>query len=509
MTSPISKIDVMYPHSIRRAAVPRRKILASTTLSPIVLATALLSGCSSLAPSYERPTAPVASEWRQAPAQATSASTSANALPWRELYTDPKLQTLIQTALNNNRDLRVAALNIEKARAQYHIQRAALFPEINASGGYSAQRTPASVSTTGSSVISRAYSLEVGVTSYELDLFGRVRNLQDQALQSYLATEETRRATHISLISEVAGAYLSLAADLDSLRLAQETLATRQTSYDLQQERTQIGNSSQLDLRQAEGELEAARAELLDAQQQVELDRNTLELLAGTPLSDDLLPQSGMLAQLLGSQQTPAGLPSQLLQNRPDILSAEHTLIGAYANIGAARAAFFPSISLTTSLGRASDDLSGLFKGSGTSWSFIPQVNLPIFTAGRLKSELEVSKVERDIALAQYEQAIQTAFREVADALAKRAVVDGQLQAQRKRVAAAQDSFDLVQLRYDNGVASHLDVLDAQRTLYSAQKSAIQAELAQQSSRVTLYKVLGGGWQELQASDHARATALD
>lgn len=465
------------------------------------LLTALLAGCSSLAPGYQRPAAPVAAQWPTQEPQQRLTEPAADArpavdLPWQDLYVDPKLRQVIALALDNNRDLRVAALNIERARAQYRIQRAALLPEVAAGGGQTAQRTPASVSAGGSGGVSRAYTLDVGISAYEIDVFGRLSSLKDAALQSYLATDETRRATHISLISEVAGAYLSLAADLDLQRLAQETLASRQQSYDLQAERAQNGNTSALELRQAEGELEAARAQALGADQQVALDRNALELLAGAPLDPEQLPASGALAHLLGTHDIPTGLPSDLLRNRPDVLAAEHRLVGAHADIGAARAAFFPSISLTATVGRASSDLSNLFDGGGRSWGFIPQINLPIFSGGRLQAQLETSQVDRDIAVAQYEHAIQTAFREVADTLAKRSVVDGQWTAQRRRAEAAREALDLVQLRYDNGVAGYLEVLDAQRTLYTAQQSLIQAELSRQSSLVTLYKVLGGGWSQ-------------
>lgn len=452
-----------------------------------------LTGCMTLAPEYRRPDAPVAEKW---PTQGKSQTLGQQAVdvPWESLFSDEKLRTVVQLALDNNRDLRVAALNIEKARAQYRIQRAELIPQVSLNGGGTAQRTPGSVSYTGIGGVSRSYTLDVGISSYELDVFGRLRSLKDEALQSFLATEETRRATHISLIAEVAVSYLSLAADLNLQRLAHETLRSRQQSYDLQIERVRIGNASRVELRQAEGELESARAEALSMDNQVAADRNALELLIGTPLAPELLPLGTQLQLLLSSREIPAGLPSDLLHNRPDILSAEHSLIAANANIGAARAAFFPSISLTATVGRASDELSGLFDGGSRSWSFIPQISLPIFSGGRLRAELEVSKVERDIAVAQYEQAIQTAFREVADALAQRNVVDGRLSAQRQRVDAAQETQDLVQIRYDSGVASYLDVLDAQRTLYAAQQSLIEAELARESSQVTLYKVLGGGW---------------
>lgn len=506
---PFAQASAHGVHSL--SAVDAMKLLThskATLLRPLAGAflAAALAGCTTLAPDYQRPAAPVAAQW-PTPTTAGAPSSAAADLPWQALFADPKLRSLIDLALQNNRDMRVAALNVEKARAQYRIQRSDLVPQIGVTGQGSSGRTPASISSSGVGGVSHAYYLDVGISSYELDLFGRVRSLKDEALQTYLATDETRRATHISLISQVAGSYLSLAADLDLQRLAHDTLRSRQDAYDLQQDLVEIGNASQLELRQAESELESARADALTTDNQVAADRNALELLVGAPLSTDLLPGTDALTRMLSVHEIPAGLPSDLLRSRPDILSAEHTLMGANANIGAARAAFFPTISLTGGLGRASNELSSLFDAGGRYWTFVPQITVPIFSGGRLTAQLEVSKVDRDIAVAQYEQAIQTAFREVADALAKRSVVDGQLAAQRKRAVAAQASYDLVQARYEEGVVSYLEVLDAQRTLYSAQQARIQAELAQQTSVVTLYKALGGGLTE--ASQPASAAVLD
>lgn len=495
VSSPVRNPMTSPPEPVRHGR--RRQPLS------VALLLALLAGCS-LMPDYQRPAAPIAEQWPTLPASASD-SRAAVDLPWQTLFSAPKLRQLVQLALDNNRDLRIAALNIEKARAQYRIQRAELIPQVGLTANDTAQRTPASLSTSGSAYVSRSYSLGVGISAYELDLFGRLRSLKEEALQSYLATAATQRATHISLIAEVAGSYLTLAADQDLQRLTHDTLRSRQKSYALQLTRAQVGNASQLDLRQAEGELESARADVLSADKQVALDRNALELLVGAPVPAELLPGSGALGKLLGVHEIPPGLPSDLLRNRPDILAAEHTLIGANADIGAARAAFFPSISLTTSAGRASGELSALFDHGGSSWSFVPQITLPIFSAGRLSAQLAVSEANRDIAVAQYEQAIQSAFREVADALAQRSVIDAQLSAQRRRTQAAQAAFDLVQLRYANGVASYLEVLDAQRTLYAAQQTLIQTELAQQSSLVTLYKALGGGWSEATDGQLAHA----
>lgn len=472
-----------------------------SVFSPAVLAggaVLLLGGCT-MAPKYERPVAPVAADYlaSQYPGGETSAQGDGRAavdIPWQDMFTDPRLRQIIQTALDNNRDLRVAALNIEKARAQYRIQRSALLPDVSATVSGTEQDQPMAL-------FDSSYSLGVGISSYELDLFGRVRSLKDEALQSYLSTVESRRATHISLISEVANAYITLAADGELLKLANETLRSRQESYDIQRKRFAGGIISALVVRQAEGELEDARAGALAAESQVKMDRNALELLAGAPLSADMLPAGQTITNMLGVRDIPAGLPSELLQNRPDILAAEHALMGANANIGAARAAFFPSISLTGSIGRASTALDKLFDSGNSAWSFSPQINLPIFNGGRLQANLDVSKVNRDIAVAEYERAIQTAFREVSDALAQRGVMDARLVAQRRRQDAVLESQRLVEKRYGEKVAGYYEVLDAQRTAYLAQQSLIQTELMRQTNLITLYKVLGGGWKTNDAEE--------
>ncbi|MGB8665165.1 MAG: efflux transporter outer membrane subunit [Serratia inhibens] len=470
--------------------------LSDRALTPVaaVLFASLLTGCS-LAPEYHRPVAPIATQWTVPNAHTEPSALSVSALSWQGLFADQKLRQVVQLALDDNRDLRIAVLNIQKAQAQYRIQRSELVPQLGISGAEAAQRTPASVSYTGVGGVTRAYSLDVGVSAYELDLFGRVRNLKEEARQAYLSTAWSRRATQISLIAEVAGSYMALAADQDLQRLAHETLRSRQHEYDLQQSLTSVGKSSELPLHQAESELENARYQTLITDKQVLTDRNALALLIGTPLPDRLLPTPNTLAGMVSMQPISAGLPSDLLQQRPDIIAAEHSLVGANADIGAARAAFFPSISLTASAGRASNALGELFDAGGRSWSFAPQINLPIFSGGRLLAQLETSKVERDIAVAEYEKTIQTAFREVADALAEQSVVNRQTEAQQKNVGAAQAAYDFAKIQYANGLTSYLEVLDAQRTLYTAQQSLIQSQLSQQNSQVTLYKALGGGWE--------------
>ncbi|KQW69909.1 AdeC/AdeK/OprM family multidrug efflux complex outer membrane factor [Methylibium sp. Root1272] len=471
-----------------------------------LLATAALAGCMNLAPTYERPAAPVATEWPQGEAYgepAGAGSVAASDLAWREVFVDAPLQRTIELALSNNRNLRVAALNIEQARAQYQVQRADLFPTVAASGEAVHQRTPADLSQAGRAVTSHTYSAGIGFSTYELDLFGRVRNLNEQALQQFFATEEARRSTQISLVAEVANVYLTATADGELLRLARDTLASQESSYKLAQRSHELGVASALDLRQAQTSVEVARADVARYTRALAQDLNALALLVGAPLPADVRPggvQPEDLQWIDRLAELPAGLPSDVLQRRPDVLQAERQLQAANATIGAARAAFFPRISLTASAGVASSSLSDLFQGSARTWSFVPQVSLPIFDAGRNRANLEVSKTQRDIALAQYELAIQSAFREVADALAARGTFDEQLAAQQALVDATGETYRLSQARYRSGVDSYLAVLDAQRSLYAAQQSLITLRLSRSANLVTLYKVLGGGWQRADAA---------
>ncbi|MBE0618470.1 MAG: efflux transporter outer membrane subunit, partial [Proteobacteria bacterium] len=412
-------------------------------------------------------------------------------LPWREFFVDERLRALLTLALENNRDLRVAALQIERSRAQYGIQRAELLPKVNATGGAIAQRLPADLSSTGEAAISHHYTVGAGVAAYELDLFGRVRSLKDRALEQFLATEQARRTVQISLISEVATRYLTLGADLERLQLARQTLASQEASYALAQRRFELGVASELDLRQSQTTVEAARVDISRFTAQVARDRNALELLVGAGIAPELLPtELGAVAAL---KDLSPGLPSEVLRRRPDLLQAEHQLEAARANIGAARAAFFPRITLTTSAGLGSSELSGLFaEGTGT-WSFLPQITVPIFAGGANRANLEVAEVDREISLAQYERAIQGAFREVADALAEWGTVGEQLKAQEALVEAATASHSLSDARYRNGIDSYLVVLDSQRALYGAQQSLISVRLIRSANLVTLYRVLGGG----------------
>ena len=485
---------------MNRFPFPRRAALASPALA------ALLAGCS-LMPAYERPAAPVPGVFSGD--SGGVAGVQVADLGWRDVFTDPALQRVIEITLANNRDLRVAVLNIEKARAQYGVQRAALFPAVNASGGGTGSRTPADVSQTGRAVTSHTYTATLGFSAYELDLFGRVRSLNAQALETFLSTTEARRSTQISLIAEVATAYLTLASDQDRLKLAQETLASQGDTYRLNQRSFDLGVASELTLRQAQTSVETARVDVERYTGQVAQDRNALLLLAGDELPDALLPielpdTAAAAANPLASISP--GLPSDLLQRRPDILQAERDLRAASASIGAARAAFYPRISLTASAGSSSSSLSNLF-GSGTgAWNFSPQVSLPIFDAGANRANLAIATTNRDIFVAQYEKAVQTAFREVSDALAQRSTLGRQLAAQEALVGATSAAYRLSDARFRRGVDSYLAVLDSQRSLYTAQQNLIGTRLSRFSNLVTFYKALGGGWVESSATDLAVAS---
>jgi multidrug efflux system outer membrane protein len=405
---------------------------------------------------------------------------------------DASLTKLIALTLANNLDLRVAALNIEQARAAFRIQRAALFPTIDADGSATWERLPAVESPTRSPLSERIFTASVGLSSYEIDFFGRVRSLKDQALQQYFSTEQARAAAQISLIGEVVTAYLTLAADSERLALARQTLASQGSSYQLTKRTYELGEATLLDLRQSETLVDSARVDVATYVAQVAQDANALTLLAGTPVPAEVVPKT--LPQLMSSiAPLPEGIPSTVLQQRPDILESEHTLRAANANIGAARAAFFPSITLTGSYGSASASLGDLFKQGSLNTSLAPQITLPIFDAGANRARLAVAKAERDIDLAQYQHAIQTAFREVADGLADRGTIDERVAAQSAQVDAADESYRLSDALFQKGIDSFLQVLDSQRSLYTAQQSLITLRLAKLENLVTLYKVLGGG----------------
>lgn len=469
------------------------------SLMSLAITVAVLSGCS-LIPDYKRPDAPVAQRYPQGAAYsaADAANQAAAEQGWREFFKDPALRKLIQTALTNNRDLRVAALNVEAYGAQFRIQRADLLPVIDATASGTRQRLPADLSQGGQSGINSQYGVNLGISSYELDLFGRIRSLSQQALEVYLASEEARRSTQIGMVASVANAYLTWQADRELLKLTQNTLRAYEESLRLTTRSSEVGVASALDRSQALTAVEGARVSLSNYQRRVAQDENALVTLLGTQLPVDLPEPQPLSARLLA--EVPGGLPADLLTRRPDILQAEHSLQASNANIGAARAAFFPSISLTANAGTASSDLDGLFNGGSGSWSFSPSITLPIFNAGALRASLDYSKIQKDIGVANYERAIQTAFQEVADGLTARKTYKDQLQAQSDLVDASQDYYRLAERRYRIGVDSNLTYLDAQRSLFSNQQSMISDRLAQLTSEVGLYRALGGGWSENDAS---------
>jgi len=441
---------------------------------------AALSGCSMM-PSYERPAAPVPGSW---PAPAAAVGTPAADLPWQQFFGDQRLRQLIGIALRGNRDLRVAVLNIEQARAQYDIRRADRLPTVGITASGSRAPNGDGNKTT--------YSAGLGFSSWEIDFFGRVASLSEAALAQYLATEEGRKAAQISLVASVANTWLALVADEELLELTRQTLATREESQRLVRLRFENGVTSELDLRQAQSLAESARVALAQLARQRAIDLDSLALLLGQPVPAELVGETNMAS--LALPDVPAGTPSEVLARRPDVRQAEQQLVAANANIGAARAAFFPRISLTAGLGTASSELSGLFKGGGWGFTAAPQLLQPIFDAGRNRAGLASATVSRDIAVAQYERAIQSAFREVADALAGRATFGEQLRAQGQVAEAEAVRYRLSELRYQNGVASSLDLLDAQRSLFAARQALVQTRLQQLQNQVLLYRALGGGW---------------
>jgi len=453
----------------------------------------ILGGCS-LAPKYTQPQTPIPAQWPQGAAykdtRAVTGAPTAPELSRQEFFADKQLQKIIEMALSNNRDLRLAALNVERARALYGVQRAELFPAVNVAGAGGKQRLSADLISPGDPRTREQYSIDLGIASWEIDFFGRIRSLKDQALQEYLATDEARRSAQIALVSEVARAYLTLAADRENFKLARSTLETQQAAYDLVKRQYDVGVATELDLRRAQTPVDSARGDVARYTQMVAQVQNALNLLAGSSVPEDLLPED--LSSVTPPKEIFTGLSSEALLRRPDIVAAEHRLKGAYAFIGAARAAFFPRISLTTSIGTASDELSGLFSSGSGTWNFAPQIVMPIFDA-RTWAAYRVSKADRKIVLTQYEKAIQTAFREVADALAVQGTIDQQVSAQRSLVNAVEETYRLSTKRYTNGIDSYLSVLDAQRSLFAAQQGLISLRLVRLANQVRLYAVLGGG----------------
>jgi multidrug efflux system outer membrane protein len=464
-----------------------------TSFPLLLLGIALVSSGCNFTPKYVRPEAPVPAAWPSglayANAPVTTTAPEAPDLRWQEFFTDPNLQRLIETALANNRDLRVAALNVERARALYGIQRAELLPKVGATGSGGKQHIP-DVSGFGRALELETYRVDLGISGWEIDFFGRLRSFSARALQEYFATVQARRSVQILLVSSVANAYLALAADRESQALARTTLATQQDVYDLIKRRYDRGLTPELDLYRAQTQVDTARREVVRFTQQVAQDENALALLLGTTVQGELLPAD--LSGLPPPRPVSAGVSSEVLLRRPDVLQAEDLLRAAYADIGAARAAFFPRISLTAAVGTASSDLSGLFQSGSGSWNYVSQAALPIFDA-RTWYGLKVTKVQREIAVAQYERAIQAAFREVADALAVQGTVDQEVAAQQSLVDAEAQTYRLSTVRYEKGIDSYLSVLDAQRSLYVAQEVLVGLRLAKSANQVRLYAVLGGG----------------
>ncbi len=448
----------------------------------------LLTGCTSMAPPYEVPALPVAQFYTN---NATQEGESVAVIGWREYFTDPQLQAVITLALENNRDLRTAVLHVEEMRAIYGIQRAEQLPAIGAQAGLDRSRIPADLSPTGKSLVKSQYQVALGQASWEIDFWGRVRNLKDAALDNYLATDAARRAAAIGLVAQVAGSYLSLRELDERLVLAHRTIASRAESLRIFTRRVEVGSTSRLDLTQVQTLLTQAQALGAQLEQLRAAQAHALTLLVGAPVDLPFMPEyfdeQSMQVELR------AGLPSDLLIQRPDIVAAEHQLKATHANIGAARAAFFPRITLTSSLGTASAELDGLFASGSLAWIFSPSISLPIFDGNRRWNTLSLAEVRRDLAVANYEKTVQNAFRDVADALSARRWLAEQFAIAQRALAVQTERARLSQLRYDHGAAAFLDVLDAQRDLLAAEQQVVQIRRALQVSRVSLYAALGGG----------------
>ncbi len=451
-------------------------------------------------PTYHRPASPVPDAWVDGsepkaeptgPGPELAAAPMAADLRWQDFFTDERLRALIDLALANNRDLRVATLNIDKAAALYRIQRAEVNPTIGIEALGNKYRVPEKLGDNGEAKTVSSYSVSLGLASWELDFFGRLRSMSARSLELYLATEEARRAAQTTLVAAVAGSYLTLAADGENLRLAEVTLEAQLSSYELIRETRDAGLASDLDLRQAESQVEAARVNVAVYTGAVAVDRHALQLLVGSPVPPDLLPEK--FGTVTDPGGVSAGLPSDVLLRRPDVLAAEHQLRAANANIGAARAAFFPRISLTASIGTQGPELSDLFTAGTKTWTFVPQILAPLFASGSLLANLKASKIDREIAVAEYELAIQTAFAEVSDALTLRTTLVAQRKAQQALVVALEETWRLYDARYQAGMDSYLGVLVAQQAYYNAQRGEVTVRLAEQANLVTLYKVLGGG----------------
>lgn len=455
----------------------------------------LLAGCSFI-PEYKRPDPPIPKEWPKGEAYENLEQDKAprvNERPWRNFLPDKKLQWIIEKAFINNKDLKVAALNVERAKAYYGIQRAQLFPAIDAIATGQRQRVPSDLSREGEAEITGQYSVSLGITSWEIDFFGRLRSLKEMALEEYLATEASYKSAGLSLISAVTTAYLTYVTDKENLKLARDTLQTQQHIYDLIKISYELGLISEIDLHRVSTQVETAKEAIARYTQVVAQDKNTLDLLVGEPISEEFLPNG--FNDIVWPEDISAGLSSDILFNRPDIIAAEHTLKTYNAQIGAARAAFFPSISLTTLFGTASRELTDLFGGGSRTWTFQPQAIMPIFDA-RVWAAHEAAKIEREISLVNYQKTIQTAFKEVADVLAVKGTIEGQVKAIENTVISLEQTYKLSKIRYEKGIDSYLSVLDAQRSLFQAQQQLNSLRLSKYLNLVFLYKVLGGSPEE-------------
>ena len=467
--------------------------MSTWNVKPIILALAVsvaLSACKSLAPQYEQPQVSVPESFKYDTAK--QSAIQAASLGWQDYFADPRLHRLIEIALERNTDLRTAALNAEALRKQYMITRADGLPSVNASGSAARTRTAKDLSSTGNSYTRNAYSIGLGVTSYELDLFGKARSNQDAALESYFNSAASRDSTHLSLVASVAKAYFNERYAEESMALAQRVLKSREQTYRLTQLKHQAGVVSAVDLRQQEALIESAKADYASAVQSKEQASNALAILLNQPIPTDL-PKGLALSKQFKVSKLPAGLSSDVLLNRPDIRAAEHALKQANANIGAARAAFFPSISLTSTIGMGSTELSGLFRGSNRTWTFAPSINIPIFNWGSLQASLDAAKIRQEIQVVNYEAAVQSAFRDVADALVAREQLEQAHAAKQRQSKAYADNLRLVNLRYQHGVSSALDLLDAERSNYSANTTLLASQLSRLENMADLYKALGGG----------------
>lgn len=487
MTSPFKS---MFP------ALPGVRLLGALGL-------ALSLAACSLTPEFIRPEAPVAQSYPDS-ASGQAATAAASEMGWRQFFPDPRLQALIAAALDNNRDLRIAALRVEEARALYNVQSADLLPTINGTASAGRSRTPPGITNLGRPLIASNYQVGLGLSAFELDFFGRVRSLTDAALASYLATEEAQRAARIALVSQVATTYLAERSNAEQLKLADSTMQIREEAMKLARQRFEVGASSALDLRAAEILYEQAQIARAAQARQNAQSVNALTLLVGKPLGELNLPPARQLGEQGIVSDIPPGLPSDLLARRPDIRAAEQRLRSSNANIGAARAAFFPRISLTAALGLGSNELDSLFNGSSRSWNFTPQLVVPLFDAGRVRSNLSLAEARNNLAVADYERSIQIAFREVSDALVARGLLEQQLQSQRLATEAQADRSRLSRQRYQAGIASSVEVLDAERELFIAQQALIATWQLRYANAVDLYRSLGGGLLETSAAVAAK-----